>query len=376
LLIDPAKMAVLTSIKRRDSCLREAQSNHLIVSSLIVIIGFNTDIEHNGVVYHVQTEDKGLNSPLILSLVYSGGAILAAKRSRYEDLIAAGFDEEELSQRVKRQHRLICAAINAGRIEDLKRMGVPRAEDGSTEAREPGEETVAPTLDEVVFSTADFELVGNASDIEVISNAADYAALAEAPPPPLDEEIAVIRNADDFAALAEASPPALVEEVEVVRNADDYALRVEVVEAPPPPLSPAEPVTPDMSPAPDAADSPYTVYDSRRQSPLGVSLEPEKTLVLSILEEQEYWAGQAIQLRILVGDRSEDIEKPLAGVLVSVKILGTGFRPQIYSVKTERNGVAVVSAQVPKFTSGRAAILIRAVANDRTAETRRVIHTA
>src|SRR5439155_24895017 len=98
----------------------------------IVITGFNTDIEHEGVVYHVQTEDKGLESPLILSLVYAGGAILASKRSRYEDLIASGFDEEVLAQRLKRQHRLICAAINAGRLAELKRMG-GRPEDGSAE---------------------------------------------------------------------------------------------------------------------------------------------------------------------------------------------------------------------------------------------------
>ncbi len=53
-----------------------------------VITGFNTDIEHDGVIYHVQTEDKGLDSPIILSLVYAGGTILASKRSPYEDLIA------------------------------------------------------------------------------------------------------------------------------------------------------------------------------------------------------------------------------------------------------------------------------------------------
>ena len=87
-----------------------------------MITGYNTDIEHDGVVYHVQTEDKGLDTPLILSLVYSGGAILASKRSRYEDLIASGFSDAELSERLKRQHLLICAAIHAGRVGDLKRM--------------------------------------------------------------------------------------------------------------------------------------------------------------------------------------------------------------------------------------------------------------
>src|SRR5688572_4225613 len=46
-----------------------------------VITGFNTDIPHEGITYHVQTEDKGVDTPLILSLVYVGGAIIASKRT-------------------------------------------------------------------------------------------------------------------------------------------------------------------------------------------------------------------------------------------------------------------------------------------------------
>jgi len=88
-----------------------------------VITGYNTDVEFGGVVYHVQTEDKGLQTPIILSLVYIGGEILAAKRAPYDDLIARGFDEQVLIERLQRQHKLICAAVHAGRIEDLKRMG-------------------------------------------------------------------------------------------------------------------------------------------------------------------------------------------------------------------------------------------------------------
>src|SRR6185503_12267379 len=106
-----------------------------------VITGFNTDIEHGGVVYHVQTEDKGLDTPIILSLVYVGGAILASKRAPYEDLIAQGFSDEVLSERLKRQHRLICAAINSGRIEDLKKMG---GQKGSTAPLRPIEGLQVP----------------------------------------------------------------------------------------------------------------------------------------------------------------------------------------------------------------------------------------
>jgi hypothetical protein len=75
-----------------------------------VITGFNTDIPYDGVTYHVQTEDKGLDTPLILSLVYVGGAIIASKRTPYADLISKGFDEGVLTERLQRQHKLICAA--------------------------------------------------------------------------------------------------------------------------------------------------------------------------------------------------------------------------------------------------------------------------
>jgi hypothetical protein len=255
-----------------------------------VITGFNTDIEHDGIVYHVQTEDKGLESPLILSLVYVGGAILAAKRSRYEDLIAAGFDEEVLIKRLKRQHQLICAAINAGRIADLKRMGAKPEELVSVAAIESGAEPVAgerPSRD-----TA-----------------------------PLEERFA--------------------------RQAEEHI---------------------------SGEESAYTVHDPRRESPESEIVQPETGLSLTILDEEEFRAGETFTIRLMLVDRSGKREKPLVGVAVSVKILGTAFRPQIYSVKTERGGIAVVANTMPNFTSGRAAVLARAVVRGETIEVRRVIH--
>jgi len=128
-----------------------------------VITGFNTDIEHDGVVYHVQTEDKGLDTPFILSLVYVGGAILASKRAPYEDLIAEGFSDEVLSERLKRQHRLICAAINSGRIDDLKRMSSRPGASGITAPLRPIEglvelESSEDIATEEVEASAEFEL--------------------------------------------------------------------------------------------------------------------------------------------------------------------------------------------------------------------------
>jgi hypothetical protein len=300
-----------------------------------VITGFNTDIEHEGVVYHVQTEDKGLDSPLILSLVYSGGAILASKRSPYEDLIASGFNEEALAQRLKRQHRLICAAINAGRIEDLKRMGAAAEEKAGSTVSES--ETPPPV-----------EIVDNASDYALLAETSPQAALPQTPEAP--EELEIVRNASDFALVIETQPDTEPVEAEVPTEPLDQPVTVEA--------------------------SPYTVHDARRQSPLGEPIQPDG-LNITILDEQEFWAGGNFHIRIMVADRTGREETPVAGASLSVKILGTSFRPQLYSVKTERDGVAVVSAQIPRFTSGRAAILIRAEAVDgRSTETRRVIYAA
>lgn len=260
-----------------------------------MITGYNTDVEHDGVVYHVQTEDKGLETPLILSLVYTGGAILASKRSRYEDLIASGFSDEALSERLKRQHLLICAAIHAGRVGDLKRMA------------------------------------GAEPEIAAVETPVDTE-----PPAPAQEEKADAHEVPDQPDSADVTPP-----------------------------------TKAKSPK-DA----YTVHDPRRQSPLGELAREAEGLRISLLDEQQFRSGDTPTLRILVSQLSGNSEKPMSGAVVSVKVLGTSFRPLIYSMKTQRDGVAMVLVQIPNFTSGRAAILIKALAGGSETELRRVIHGA
>jgi hypothetical protein len=237
---------------------------------------------------------------LILSLVYAGGAILASKRSPYEDLIAAGFDEAALAKRLKRQHRLICAAINAGRIDELKRMG-ERADDSATAVSVP--EAMA-------------DRVGSVTTVE--------------------EEL-------------EAAPEATAETI------------------------PAEEVIPVKSPS-TRPESAYTVYDSRRRSPLGEKPAADSGLVVSLIDEQTFRAGQSVTIKILVEKRTGSQDQPVVHAAVSVKILGTAFRPQLHSITTDRHGLATVSAEIPQFNSGRAAVLIHVDAAGGSCETRRVIH--
>jgi hypothetical protein len=283
-----------------------------------VITGFNTDIEHDGVVYHVQTEDKGVDTPIILSLVYAGGTILASKRSPYEDLIAEGYSDEVLAERLKRQHKLICAAIHSGRIDDLKRMSRPSRQTSAEQPASSAEEEAA--LVEAASGVEEFEI--------------EYGPITQEwtppPPAPVEEPAAEV--------VEEATAP----EAESVVSTDERGAETE---------EHGFEEVPAAAPLPDG-------------------------LAIVLLDDEEFYSGEKYTLRVLISNRVAGQETPLASALVSIKILGTTFRPLIYSLKTERDGVATVATQIPEFSSGRAAVLIRAVVKDQAAELRRIIHPA
>ena len=83
-----------------------------------MISGFNTDILHDGVVYHVQTEDKGRTNPVIESLIYVGGQVVVTKRDGYGDLLDPDQGDQAIAERMDRQHRVLIAAIKSGRFDD------------------------------------------------------------------------------------------------------------------------------------------------------------------------------------------------------------------------------------------------------------------
>jgi hypothetical protein len=102
-----------------------------------VLTGFNTEIDHEGVTYHVQTEDRGASKPLIESLVYVRGEILATRRTEYGDLLQAGAEMAAIQILMERQHRTIVDAIRSGRIDLLTEPPVSGASDTTVSRRSP-----------------------------------------------------------------------------------------------------------------------------------------------------------------------------------------------------------------------------------------------
>lgn len=72
--------------------------------------GFNTELKHGDTLYHVQTEDKDLASPVIETLVYVGGRILDAFRTSYEK----GLGDEKIDLMLEKQHRTMMKKVKSG----------------------------------------------------------------------------------------------------------------------------------------------------------------------------------------------------------------------------------------------------------------------
>lgn len=80
-----------------------------------MITGYNTDIEYDGRVYHVQTEDRGRGNPIVESLVYCGGEILTSEKTPYRELMDdPDFDEDVLQKRMEDQHHRMIREIRNG----------------------------------------------------------------------------------------------------------------------------------------------------------------------------------------------------------------------------------------------------------------------
>lgn len=288
-----------------------------------MISGFNTDIEFDGVVYHVQTEDKGLSTKKIISLVYDRGTILASKRTPYDDLTVSGFDERILAERVQKQHKLICAAVKAGRIAELKEM--------TAKAAVAQEEAVAAIASGVPAAFAGS--VGGVADQYDTSDLVPYSHVELMPEMPTAGPIL----AEDFPEAETFGVEPIIDVVAVVE--DDHMLPAEAV----------------------AVVSELSGQERSSNSKLGVEL----------LGDFKFKGGDRMTVNIMVCRGTE--RKVVADAQIMVKALGSSFRPVIFHAKSDANGLAKVHLQLPHFQAGRAALLIRAMDRGEEIELRRAV---
>ena len=290
-----------------------------------MIAGFNTDIEFDGVVYHVQTEDKGLPSRKIISLVYDRGTILASKRTNYDDLAAEDVVEAVVAERVQKQHKLICAAIRAGRINELKAMTARASAAKAAEAPQAQPEPV-----QVVVPTP-------VARVETQRIVTFSPAEPPAEPPaaePIELPASVVTQ--EFSADEFFDAP-IFEDVEIIE--DDILLPAEAVA-----------VVSELS---------------------GKERPANQKLSIELLGEAKFKGGDRVTVTTMIC-RGTD-RKVVADAQIMIKVLGSSFRPVIFHANSDSNGIARVHLQLPHFTSGRAALLLRATHSGEEIELRRIV---
>jgi hypothetical protein len=81
--------------------------------------GNNTDIEHNGFMFHVQTQDHGTNVHYVESIVYKSGKVLASRRTYYTNFLQSPALQGKIKKIIEEQHEGILKDISEGQFDHL-----------------------------------------------------------------------------------------------------------------------------------------------------------------------------------------------------------------------------------------------------------------
>src|SRR4030095_12961294 len=137
---------------------------------------------------------------------------------------------------------------------------------------------------------------------------------------------------------------------------------------------PHTPIEPTARPTTTLSDDDVMLPDEAVEivsDMLGSERPVNNKLSIELLGEAKFKGGERKSVTFMVC-RGTD-RKVVGAAQVMVKILGSSFRPLIFHASTDENGLAQMNLQLPNFSSGRAALLARAVSNGEEVELRRAI---
>jgi hypothetical protein len=84
-----------------------------------MVVGFNHNIKHKGKMYHIQTEDSGLDNPHIITHLFVGGNILASKKTSYADIVGAENLAQVVRELMEEQHKEMLRNLINGVYDDI-----------------------------------------------------------------------------------------------------------------------------------------------------------------------------------------------------------------------------------------------------------------
>src|SRR5690242_7019229 len=70
------------------------------------LVGYNTNVRHKGKLYHIQTEDSGVNHPHVITHLFAdGGRIIASRKTGYSEHLGAKDLQSIVKKLMQDQHK-------------------------------------------------------------------------------------------------------------------------------------------------------------------------------------------------------------------------------------------------------------------------------
>lgn len=83
------------------------------------LLGYNTNVRHKGKLYHIQTEDSGVNYPHIITHLFAdGGRIVASRKTSYGDQVGSEGMQDAVKKLMQAQHKAMFIALRDGVYDD------------------------------------------------------------------------------------------------------------------------------------------------------------------------------------------------------------------------------------------------------------------
>lgn len=91
-----------------------------------MVVGFNHNFRYKGELYHIQTEDSGVKSANIITLLYNGGTILASQKTSYADISKVENLAKVVEELMKEQHKEMLRRLKSGELDHLLGLAPPQ----------------------------------------------------------------------------------------------------------------------------------------------------------------------------------------------------------------------------------------------------------
>ena len=133
------------------------------------LLGYNTNVRHKGKLYHIQTEDSGINHPHIITHLFAdGGRIIASKKTDYAQYLGSENLQDIVKKLMQEQHKAIFISLRDC-VYDEDEDGAQAA--AAERKPEPEPEPKPPELDLDALERAAQAKLAQSAAAKVRSNA-------------------------------------------------------------------------------------------------------------------------------------------------------------------------------------------------------------